>query len=980
MEGIDSIQYGTAYDPLLTIVKANGQKDNLDFDWQKLGINNDAGLAVYGAGLTLNDFMSTGGSGYFGGLIYSDGALTIKADTDGGNPHSITGDVALGSASKLYGSSVTIKADGQVTIYGSVIATGNVQDGTSWDGKQYTETLKNTDGSISITGGSVDIYGQLTSADGQSVKVPGINGMATGWKPGTVSDPHVSMSDIGDRFGYTTQPSDTLTQTPGNISITANDAEDGHVNIYYGNKGEGIVTTGGDLTVTASGDIYMDSDLDVGGNITFDAPGEKVLDLTNIGKVRGESFMADITAALQQAGIVIANPDEVENKKDAAISAIMDILSEKYEMGEDSAKTMANSIVGTLTTEGEGVDGLAEQVNVNRLHEFLDHFQKPADGTNGFKLTFKNGENGSAADSSKITVDMWDEEINEGKGGFNLDKFDIGNDKFVEDLNHLNFKVAGDTDANAQKYTYIWVSTGEQLKGIQQYKNIYSDSNILTYNFALKNDINASGVNDYKAIASGEGESYTGIFDGRDNRIIGLDTTKKSDGTTQTLTNAGIFGTIGTREDGEGKIHTGTVEDLRVYSGTFTGTDNAGAVAGVNNGNISNVTTFGNVVESANHAGGIAGENSGIISGASAIGTSTVTADKSGGVAGGIAGTNSGTISDSSANSAVDSSSGGAAALGGVAGVNEGTLDNVDSLGVTTGIYQVGEHNPDVGTQYSDNVGGIAGTNSGTVTNVYNESIVSGRDNVGGILGVNNGASVSNVANASSVTGEAGTDDASDYVGGLVGNNEGSITNGRNNGEINGNNYVGGLVGNNGADSTLTNLVNDESAAITGDNYVGGIAGANAGKITASSVDEDGQVIEGNDNLINRGTIIGVQYVGGVAGENTGTITNTNNDVDLHVKEGATDARYFGGVAGINGSEDGKDDGIIKDATNSATIIAENADYVGGIVGLNTSAGKLEGMGNSNEGRVEGASHVGGVAGRNDWREYRGNFSCGTDQ
>lgn len=107
---------------------------------------------------------------------------------------------------------------------------------------------------------------------------------------------------------------------------------------------------------------------------------------------------------------------------------------------------------------------------MNRLHEFLDHFKKPADGTNGFKLTFKNGENGSAADSSKITVDMWDEEINEGKGGFNLDKFDIGNDKFVEDLNHLNFTVAGDTDANAQKYTYIWVSTGEQLKGIQQYK------------------------------------------------------------------------------------------------------------------------------------------------------------------------------------------------------------------------------------------------------------------------------------------------------------------------------------------------------------------------------------------------------------------------------------------------------------------------------------------------------------------------------
>lgn len=333
-------------------------------------------------------------------------------------------------------------------------------------------------------------------------------------------------------------------------------------------------------------------------------------------------------------------------------------------------------------------------------------------------------------------------------------------------------------------------------------------------------------------------------------------------------------------------------------------------------------------------------------------------------MAGGIAGTNSGTISDSSANSAVDSSSGDAAALGGVAGVNKGTLDNVDSLGVTTGIYQVGEHNPDVGTQYSDNVGGIAGTNSGTVTNVYNESIVSGRNNVGGILGENSGKNVSNVANASNVTGEAGNGAASNFVGGLVGDNEGSITNGRNNGKITGNNYVGGLVGANGAGSTLTNLVNDSAAAITGDNYVGGIAGSNAGTISAD---------ESNDNLINRGTITGQMYVGGVAGENTGKIANTHNDVELHVRYDVTEttpAKYFGGVAGINGhlNEDGtvSHPGTITSATNTNDIIAPEADYVGGIVGWNPKDAILNGMGNSNEGRVEGNSHVGGVAGLND--------------
>ena len=852
LEGIGSIQYGTAYDPLLTIVNAAKGTSNLEFNWQDLKINNDAGLAVYGAGLTLKDFMSTGGSGYFGGLIYSDGALNINA-YKAENPN-ITGDVALGSASQLYGSSVAINADGQVTIYGSVTATGNVQDGTSWskDEHKYTGKIAPTDGSVSISGGSVDIYGQLTSADGQPVKVPGINGMAAGWSPETdgtsVSDPKDAMSDIGDRFGYTTQPSDTPTQTPGNISITAvaNDAEDGHVNVYYGNKGEGIVTTGGDLEVTASGDVYMDSDLSIGGNLTLNASNdsEAVLDISNIGKVQA-----------------------------------------------------ANGIVTDALTG---------------LHAFLDHFAQE-----GKNITLKG-------DETKLAVDMW------GDGAFDLTKYDLpGEDEdtlaYKLDQLHIN----GET-GKGKHYTYIWVSTGEQLAGIQDYKDKHQDSNILSYNFALKNDIDASNVTDYKAIGSGEGNEYTGTFDGRDNRIIGLDTTKTSNGSSQTLTNAGIFDTIGAD---------GTVEDLRVYSGTFHGTNNAGAVAGVNKRNISNVTAFGNVVtaqgsgsstllpplvegESDVHvgaAGGITGVNAGKIDNASAIGTATA-ADGNDALstAGGIAGINQAgaEISDSTSNSAVNASAESTYALGGVTGVNAGKLNNVDSLGVTTGLYKLEGHNSTKENQYSDNVGGVAGINQagGTVESAYNES----------------------------------------------------ITNGRNNGEITGNNHVGGLVGNNGVNSTLTNLTNDSAAAITGDNYVGGIAGSNAGKITASSVDEEGHVIEGNDNLINRGTITGVQYVGGVAGENTGTITNTNNDVDLHVKEGATDAKYFGGVAGINGSKDGLKEGTIENATNSATIIAENADYVGGIVGWNTSKGVLQGMGNSNEGNVTGNNYVGGVAGKND--------------
>lgn len=896
MDGIGSIQYGTAYDPLLTIINAANGTTSLTFNWQDLGINNDAGLAVYGAGLTLNDFMATGGSGYFGGLIYSDGALNINAHTSGETHDeantNVTGNVALGSASELYGSSVAINADGQVTIYGSVTATGNTQDGTSWDEtqKKYTGTIDATDGSISITGGNVDVYGQLTSAkDKESVRVPGINGMAEGWNPAeheNVADPNGKMSDIGDRFGYTTGAS----AVTGNISITANDAEDGHVNVYYGNKGEGIVTTGGDLTVTASGDIYMDSDLSIGGNLTLNA---------------GQ----------------ITNPDGTTSTAEGS-EAVLDI-----------------SNIGKVQAAN---DDDASHTSNYYLNEFLTHFADEK-----YNITL-------GGDKTKLAVDMW------GDGAFDLTKYDYDRHTLAERINELNLEVNG-KEAKGQDYTYIWVSTGEQLAGIQQYYEQETaaggETNILSYNFALKNDIDASNVRDYKAI--GTGSAYTGTFDGRDNRIIGL---------TMTGDNAGIFDTIGKNADG---TQVGTVEDLRVYSGTFSGTDSAGAVAGVNNGKISNVTAFGNVVDVNNqtgndssYAGGIAGTNSGSIDNASAIGTAT--ADGQNAIAGGIAGTNTGKISDSSANSAVNASAGNATALGGVAGVNEGTLDNVDSLGVTTGVYKVEGKD----TLYSDNVGGIAGTNSGTVTNVYNESIVSGRDNVGGIFGENSGTDVSNVANAADVTGEAGDNDTSDYVGGLAGSNSGSITNGRNNGEITGNNYVGGLVGSNGADSTLTNLVNDSAAAITGDNYVGGIAGSNAGTISA---DED------NNNLINRGTITGQQYVGGVAGVNTGTIANTNNDVDLYVKDStAVDdnaPQYFGGVAGWNKAAEDDDGNLVYDnegklvvgtitnATNHANVSADGASYVGGVVGKND--GVLSGM-NGNYGSVTGASNVGGVVGQNN--------------
>lgn len=871
--GMDSVQYGTAYDPLLTIITANDNaKGNLSFTLgtgnNELSISNAAGLVVYNAGLTLNNFSSsTSSSGYYGGLIYSDGVLTINAANNEG--------LAFGSGADIYGSSVTLDADGTVTIYGDVVATGNdTQVGNDPDKA----------GSINITSnnGDVNVYGTLTSVtERKSVTIPGISAAPdSNWRPvdtsDSISDPSDSLNTIGERYEHTT----TASAVNGNITITANGVKDeegnlvsgGNVGLYYGNKGEGITTTGGNLSVIGTGDVYVDSDLDIGGDLMLEGTGadsEVVLDITNIGQVQADNG------------------------------------------------TVGNALTG--------------------LHNFLNHF---ADADNSIELDSESGD-------AKLAVDMWDETANNNQGAYNLDKFNNGNDSFADKLDGLNLTVNGTTIENdASAYTYIWVNDADQLNGIQNYYDTHAGTNILNYNFALKNDINASDLTDFNVIGTNADDvviGYSGTFDGRGNRIIGLEVDNEI--------NAGIFSKIN---------QTGTVKNLNVYSGTFTGTDTAGAVAGINNGTIENITAFGNTVTvtgNDGNAGGIAGTNSGIVDDVESSGSVIGEGDNA--IVAGLVGTNEkvnneskATISNSYSNSAVTSTSGTNAGLGGVVGVNEGTVSLVDSLGVTNGTN-------------STNVGGVIGINNGTLSSAYNESIVNGNSNVGGIIGTNgtytvnddtitwtSRGTVSNIVNATSVTGGDETaDNVSEYVGGLVGINGGSVENGRNNGTITGTNYVGGMVGNNAQGATLTNLVNDSSAEILGENYVGGIAGSNAGKITADKE---------NDNLVNRGSITGNKFVGGVAGVNEfgGTIANTLNSVVLHAK--GENAQYFGGVVGQNSGE-------INGATNTSNIdiTAVGGSYVGGIIGQNTESGTLKGE-IRNEGSVAGKSQVGGIIGKND--------------
>lgn len=896
---INKVQYGTAYDPLLTIINTN---NDITLDWEKLGTYGDAGLAIYGGGLTLDNFKNSDkGVGLFGGIIYSDGALNINSSGD---------NIGLGSFSKVYGSSIAINADtGTVDAYGSIISTGN----------------NNTKGDITITGANVNTYGEIKTAEkNQTTTIDGIGSTVdkkynNKFKAEDVKNQNAKMPDVAEGYAHTVTAGndDNLI---GDIFISATN---GDVNIYYGNMEKGIIDTQGNVNLTGN-NVYVDSDMVIGGDLTADtgenSVGEIVLDISNIGKVSLKQYTNNLYKELKNnAGKL--NHDKI-NEIITKLESVNKIDSTQLDdFINYLLRYVDNGSLKTGTTESDISDAIIK----GRMHNFLHSFYKETGHAFNFKGT----------DNAKITVDLWN------GSAFDLDKYDIGGHTLSTELSSLNITKTinnNTTELSGRDVTYIWVADGEQLEGIQDYANQNINSKILSYNFALKNDINATDVSDYQAIGSGD-KAFTGKFDGRGNRIIGLnvDNTKKHTSTD----NVGVFG-----------VNAGTIKNLKVYSSTFKGYDNVGAIAGTNKGTIDNVTTLGNTVEalgSANSvvldsknvgaAGGVVGTNNGTVDNATSR-DSVIAGDTSSTTilttAGGIAGINNGLVANSQSHSAVIASKTSTYSLGGIVGVNT-AKDNIDDNKITAGLDNVNAYGVTGSSILVDNTGGIAGLNSGTLNDAYNESIVKGLNNVGGIAGINTqNGDISLIVNGASVTAEG------EYTGGLVGSTSGNISNGRNNGVITGVNYVGGLVGSNGNGVTLTNLTNDSSAEINGKNYVGGIAGRNYGTITA----------EDQTNLINRGSITGNKYIGGIAGENNGTITNVNNDIVLNAT--GSDAKYFGGVTGIN-------EGTITNATNSGNINASGASYVGGIAGQND--GTLSGAGN--KGKVTGKDYVGGVAGLN---------------
>ena len=359
-------------------------------------------------------------------------------------------------------------------------------------------------------------------------------------------------------------------------------------------------------------------------------------------------------------------------------------------------------------------------------------------------------------------------------------------------------------------------------------------------------------------------------------------------------------------------------------TGSVTGKDHVGGVAGINEDTVTDCYNVGSI-NGNKYVGGVVGGNSWDDTVTDCCNTGIVTGKD---YVGGVVGENNGTVTDCCNTSSVT----GKDYVGGVVGYNAyGTSAVTDCY--NTGIV--------IGERF---VGGVIGyLFVGTASNCYNEGSITGKDRVGGVIGGNEDP-VTACYNTGIVSGVS-------RVGGVIGDNSDTVTACYNTGSVTGGSYVGGVAGYNWS-STFTNCYN--TGSVNGERDVGGVVGYNKGNVTVCY--NTGSVTSKED---------GYSY-GGVAGYNWGTITDCYNEGSITGKD------CGGGVVGCNRDTviDCYNTGIVTGVNTVSGVVGENMGtvtdcYNEGSVNGNDNTGGVVGFGDGDGGTVTGCYNTGSVTGNN---------------
>lgn len=414
-------------------------------------------------------------------------------------------------------------------------------------------------------------------------------------------------------------------------------------------------------------------------------------------------------------------------------------------------------------------------------------------------------------------------------------------------------------------------------------------------------------------------------------------------------------------------------------NGTVLGSVNAanyaGGVAGTNSAEITRVENHASVRASTKYAGGIAGENNagGTISYCSHASGNAAAVYATNGEAGGIAGNNNkdALIENVQVRAAVTAANGTA---GGVTATNFGTigqdsgLENNSSVsnctitGTSESIGAVAAYNragatirnvklaENANVQFSTpavTIGGLAGMNEGTVTGCQVENGALALD-----AGLRAGTNTVTLGGAVGRTTADGTVSSTDVLldltqnldkytnlGGVAGQNDGTLDQCTYSGTMGGEAGEGGLV--------------SVGARSTG-STVGGIAGLNNSTITGCEVKYIKLQVSGISNITTTQTadekLASASHVGGIAGRNNDKIANSYVATERSNGAGSIITARYGFVGGVAGSNNGTITGsgskkaLVSDGEATPALVAQVDNWLDAAdanAGINSMAAEL---------------------------------------
>lgn len=271
----------------------------------------------------------------------------------------------------------------------------------------------------------------------------------------------------------------------------------------------------------------------------------------------------------------------------------------------------------------------------------------------------------------------------------------------------------------------------------------------------------------------------------------------------------------------------------------------------------------------------------------------------------------------------------------GMQGNSYALANNIDASGTSS--WNAGAGFKAIGNSSSQFSGNFNGQNK-TITDL---SINQPSSDLVGLFGQTSAeAFISNVAIVD------GNINGGNYVGGLVGNNSGTVSNVSVSGHVSGSNVVGGLIGQN--TGTLSGNLSFSGDSVTGGSIVGGLIGLASSSSLAST---PGAVISVGTGIVSGDTVVG-GLVGAMQRSTISGVTITNT------AQGTGD--YIGGLVGVAGAVE------ISNSHHIGAVSSSGGSYVGGLVGVWFSmlGSPYAVMTQSSaSGNVSGVHYVGGLVG-----------------